>query len=253
MHQNQVHFFFKYITVMQKDLELLLKLQEIDYTIGELERSKGYLPDMVQELQRQIEEAGILVKTSEERLTQLKLENKKLEIELQTWETELAKYQSQMKVIKTNKEYDALMAEMEMRKTKISKGEDELLKIMNEIEELEAKIPEYKQQASEVKKTNQAQLSELKKEIDSISTKIKIKADERKNVAVRVAKAVAAIYERVRKGKGEVVVVSVRKNACSGCYKSLPPQVIQEIKKGDGIICCDNCGRILIWSADFKS
>lgn|SRR5574341_305162 len=238
---------------MQKDLELLLKLQEIDYTIGELERSKGYLPDMVQELQRQIEDAGNLVKSSEERLTQLQLENKRLELELQTWETELAKYQSQMKVIKTNKEYDALMAEMETRKTKISKGEDELLKIMNETEELEAKIPEYKQQASEVKKANQAQLAELKKEIDSISTKIKIKADERKNVAVRVAKPVAAIYERVRKGKGEVVVVSVRKNACSGCYKSLPPQIIQEIKKGDGIICCDNCGRILIWSAESKS
>jgi len=238
---------------MQKDLELLLKLQEIDYTIGELERSKGYLPDMVHQLQKQIDEAANSVKASEERLTQLQLDYKRLELELQTLENELAKYQSQMKIIKTNKEYDALMAEMETRKTRISKGEDELLKVMNEMEELNAKIPEYKQQLTEIKKTNQVQLAEMKKEIDSIGTKIKIKEDERKNIAVRIGKPAAAIYERVRKGKGEVVVVSVKKKACSGCYKSFPPQRIQEIRKGDGIICCDNCGRILIWDSDSEN
>jgi len=207
----------------------------------------------VQQLQNQIEEAGDLVKSSEERITQLQLDYKRLELELQTLENELAKYQSQMKIIKTNKEYDALMAEMETRKTKISKGEDELLKIMNEMEELNSKIPEYKQKLNETKKANQSQLNELKKEIDSIGTKIKIKEDERKNVVVRISKPAAAIYERVRKGKGEVVVVTVKKKACSGCYKSFPPQRIQEIRKGDGIICCDNCGRILIWNSDSES
>ena len=158
-----------------------------------------------------------------------------------------------MKIIKTNKEYDALMAEIEVRKTRISQGEDELLKVMQETEELSKKIPEYKQQNSEIKKTNQQQLSELKKEMDSIGTKMKIKEDERKNITVRVGKPAFAIYERVRKSKGGAVVVSVKKKACSGCHKSLPPQRIQEIKKADGIICCDNCGRILIWNEEPES
>jgi len=233
---------------MQKDLEMLLKLQEIDYDLMELDRSKDYLPDMINNLTKEIEDTSNFLKESEERFTQQSLYRKKLELDIEQINSELDKLQKQMRDIKTNREYDALVNEIANRKIKISDSEEELLKALTEIDELQDRIKEYKEKLAEVEKGNQVQLESLQKELNSIGTKIKQKEDERKNVSIRMNKYMLSTYERVKKVKGGVAVVPVKKRACSGCYKSLPPQRIQEVKKGDSIITCDSCGRILIWT-----
>ena len=233
---------------MQNDLEMLLKLQNIDYDLEELDRSREYLPDMINNLKKEMEEVSRTLKESEERLTQQVLQRKKLELDIEEINSELTKLQKQMRDIKTNREYDALVTEIANRKTKISESEEELLKTLAEIDELQDKIKEYKERVVEVDKNNRVQLESLSKEMDSIGTKIKQKQDERKNIAVRINKSMLATYERVKKVKGGAAVVAVKKRACSGCYKSLPPQKIQEIKKGENLITCDSCGRILIWT-----
>jgi hypothetical protein len=232
---------------MQNDLEMLLKLQNIDYDLEELDRSREYLPDMINNLKKEMEEISRTLKESEERLTQQVLQRKKLELDIEEINSELARLQKQMRDIKTNREYDALVTEIANRKTKISESEEELLKTLAEIDELQDKVKEYKERVVEVDKNNRVQLESLNKEMDSIGTKVKQKQDERKNISVRINKNVLATYERVKKVKGGAAVVSVRKRACSGCYKSLPPQKIQEIKKGENLITCDSCGRILTW------
>jgi predicted nucleic acid-binding Zn-ribbon protein len=233
---------------MQNDLEMLLKLQNIDYDLEELDRSREYLPDMISNLKKEMEEVSRTLKESEERLTQQVLQRKKLELDIEEINSELTKLQKQMRDIKTNREYDALVTEIANRKTKISESEEELLKTLAEIDELQDKVKEYKERVVEVDKNNRVQLESLNKEMDSIGTKVKQKQDERKNISVRINKNVLATYERVKKVKGGAAVVSVRKRACSGCYKSLPPQKIQEIKKGENLITCDSCGRILTWT-----
>lgn len=233
---------------MQNDLEMLLKLQNIDYDLEELDRSREYLPDMITNLKKEIEEISRALKESEERLTQQVLQRKKLELDIEEINLELARLQKQMRDIKTNREYDALVTEIANRKTKISESEEELLKTLAEIDELQDKVKEYKERVVEVDKNNRVQLESLGKEMDSIGTKIKQKQDERRNISVRLNKLMLATYERVKKVKGGAAVVAVKKRACSGCYKSLPPQKIQEIKKGENLITCDSCGRILIWT-----
>lgn len=233
---------------MQNDLEMLLKLQNIDYDLEELDRSREYLPDMINNLKKEMEEVSRTLKESEERLTQQVLQRKKLELDIEEINLELARLQKQMRDIKTNREYDALVTEIANRKTKISESEEELLKTLAEIDELQDKVKEYKEKLVEVDKNNRIQLESLGKEMDSIGTKIKQKQDERRNISVRINKLMLATYERVKKVKGGAAVVAVKKRACSGCYKSLPPQKIQEIKKGENLITCDSCGRILTWT-----
>jgi len=83
--------------------------------------------------------------------------------------------------------------------------------------------------------------------MNSVGTKVQIKDDQRKNIIVRVPKRMMSIYERIRKSRGGSVVVTVKKRACGACFKALPPHRIQELKRGDQMITCDNCGRLLIW------
>ena len=83
--------------------------------------------------------------------------------------------------------------------------------------------------------------------LDSIGDTMAAKESERDRISMEIPRPTRSIYERVRKGKGGTAVVMVKKRACGSCYKSLTPRKVQEIKKGDRIHTCENCGRLLFW------
>jgi hypothetical protein len=234
--------------VIEKELEMLLKLQSVDYDLGELDRSKDYLPEMINNLEHEIADTKTALEASEKELTEQNLLNNRLDLELTTLNQELAKFQKQMMIIKTNKEYDAITNEIANRKVRISEIEEEILKALTLIDDLKEKIKEYKGKLDEIEKSNEDELVHLREELGSIDDKIKIKEGNRKNITVRIEKKLLATYERVRKGRGNQVVVAIRKRACGACYKGVPPQIIQEIRKGERVYTCDNCGRMLLWN-----
>ena len=162
-------------------------------------------------------------------------------------EANLQKFQQQMMSIKTNKEYDALVAEIDAVKGDISSKETELLETIELIGVLEKNIVEFKEKCEQVKENNSRQLDILQEKIDSIGDKTTGKKDERQQIMSTIPRSVMSVYERVRKGKGGSVVVAVKKRACGACYKALTPKKIQDIRKAERILTCDNCGRLLYW------
>jgi predicted nucleic acid-binding Zn-ribbon protein len=232
---------------MQNDLELLLKLQVIDYDLGELERSKEYLPDMMQNLRQEMREAEEKLQQASQQLESSRLRQKQLEMEVKTREVDLTKYQQQMMSIKTNKEYDALVAEIDAIKAAISSHETELLQTIEAVTVLDKDITGLAERHTQVQENNAKQLAILQEKIDSIGEKVAQKDAARKQVITGLSKPTLATYERVRRGKGGQVVVLVRKRACGSCYKALTPQKIQEIRREDRIMTCDNCGCLLYW------
>ncbi len=232
---------------IKEDLELLMQMQGIDYDLGELERSKEYIPDMMENLRKELEESERLYSNTSGELSEAKVSQSSLELEVSSLQENLKKLQGQMMAIKTNREYDALVAQMDTVKEAINTKESLLLDTIEKIEALSTNIEEYKKRAEEAKSLNSQQLDILQEKMDSVGTKIKIKQDERHNIEVRIPKRTMSIYERVRKSRGGSVVVPVRKRACGACFKGLPPHRVQELKRGDQIIICDNCGRLLVW------
>lgn len=232
---------------MQQQLEMLLKLQVIDYDLGELERSKEYLPDMMENLKKEMAEAKLKYETCVEELEEAKVKQGSLELEIKTKEENLQKYQQQMMSIKTNKEYDALVAEIDLIKSTISTNETELLETIDKISTLSENIDEYKSKMEQINENNAKQLAVLQNKIDTIGDKVSDKETERKEVTNTVPKPILSIYNRVRKGKGGSAVVMVKKRACGACYKALTPKKVQEIRKAEKILTCDNCGRMLFW------
>jgi len=235
---------------MSTHAELLMKLQGLDYQLIELERSKEYLPDMIATLEGEVKAAKTVVDESRDQLEATRLEHKRLELRVKEKNVEWERLKNQMALIKTNKEYDALSREIDHVKSDITAAEDGILQAMEAIENLGKQIEEKSNELGEVKQRNGAQLANIKSEMDSVGTKIKIKQGERENVLVRLEPPLIAIYERVRKGKGSGAVVAVRNRACSGCFKTLPPQLVQEIRRAERVITCDSCGRILIWEEE---
>ncbi|MDH4156755.1 MAG: hypothetical protein OEW00_05720, partial [candidate division Zixibacteria bacterium] len=202
---------------MSSDLELLLKLQVIDFDRGELERSKEYLPDMMENLTREIKEAKEKLENASKELAQARLAQKTLEVEIATREAELQKYQQQMMSIKTNKEYDALVAEIDVTKEGISNRETQLINTIDDIERLSKDIEEYQERYDKVAENNHQQLTILQEKIDSIGDKVAQKVRERQEITAAIPRATLSLYERVRRGKGGDVVVAVKRRACGAC------------------------------------
>ncbi len=232
---------------MLSDLEMLLRLQVIDYDLGELERSKEYLPDMMENLKREIKESEERFHKTDKELTEAKVLQNSLELEIKTKQDELEKLKSQMMSIKTNKEYDALISQIDSVKETISDKENKVIELLEKIEELSGNIDDYKKKADDIQNQNDKQLAILQEKMDSVGSKISNIVEQRNTIIVNVPKRTMSVYERVRKNRGGDVVVSVKKRACGACFKALPPHRIQEIKRADQIITCDNCGRLLIW------
>ncbi len=235
---------------MQKDLSLLLDLQGIDDQLGELERSRIYLPEMIQNLEREIDELNRAIITNDKILEESQKEQRLIELEIEADKEELDKFQKQMRVIKTNKEYDALTAEIDAKKQNIADKEERVLALMSAADEAREKSAELKSMLAEVRTRNSAQLETLRAQESTLQAKIDDKIEERKALIKDINRQVVGVYERIRKGKGGMAVVPIRKRACSGCFKQIPPQRIQEIRRGDRIFACDSCGRILTWSDD---
>jgi len=238
---------------VRNDLELLLRLQVIDYDLGELERSKDYLPDMMENLNREIEEAREKLADTGGRLEEAKVAQKNLELEVKAKETELQKYQQQMMSIKTNKEYDALVAQIDTLKEQISDGETKLIQTIELIENLTEENKTLLEKQSQVEENNRKQLHILQEKIDSIGDKVSDKHHSRDEVVSSIAKPIFSNYERVRKGRGGRAVVVVKKKACSSCFKALTPKKIQEIKRGDKVLTCDYCGCLLYWDNEVSA
>jgi predicted nucleic acid-binding Zn-ribbon protein len=233
---------------LQKDLSLLLDLQEIDDQLGELERSKIYLPEMIGNLEREIAGLSQAIEENEKILEEGQRQQKLLELEIESDKQELDKYQKQMRVIKTNKEYDALTAEIGSKKQNIADREEKILSHMAAADEAREKLTELRNSLQEVKSRNGEQLALLRSQESTVQAKIEVKLAQRLDLIKDINKQVVGNYERIRKGKGGMAVVTIRKRACSGCFKQIPPQRIQEIRRGDRIFACDSCGRILTWS-----
>jgi len=238
---------------MASDLELLLKLQVIDYDIGELERSKEYLPDMMENLNREMEESGKKLEDNGNLLNENRVKQKELETEIGVKEAELQKYQQQMMSIKTNKEYDALVAEIDSIKETISQKETELLETIELVGNLEKEVKELEVKTTEIKDNNTKQLSILQEKVDSIGDTMSNKEKERHGVVTNIPKPILSVYERVRRGKGGQAVVVVKKRACGACFKALTPHKVQEVKRADKIYNCDSCGAIIYWDEEVSN
>jgi len=235
---------------MNGDLELLLKLQNVDYDLGELERSKEYIPDMMENLKKEIVDTSERLAATKENLEKYRLEQKDTELQLQEKQERLKSLQERMMAIKTNKEYDALVSEIDQIKSAIETLENRSVELMELIDADEKECQNLSEKAGSIKSINETQIHSLQEQIDSVGSKINDKVQERDDLVKQVSKRAMSVYERIRRGKGGAAVVAVKKRACGACFKALPPQKIQEIKIADRIITCDSCGRMLVWTED---
>jgi predicted nucleic acid-binding Zn-ribbon protein len=233
------------MTQFEEQIKLLVELQGLDTHILRMESDLGGVPVKIKEMEDAFKSKTANLKKLEDESKALMLKRKEKEGDVEGKEGAIKKYQSQLNMVKTNKEYSALQDEIGRVKADISVIEEDIIKIFDLID---AKAKDIAKER-EVVKSEEISLSEDKKKLEasaeSIKTELGAVKTKRLELAGRVDPKSLAKYERLLNNKDGLAIVPVANDACQGCFGILPPQVINEIRMKDALVFCDSCARIL--------
>ena len=233
---------------VREQLQLLVTLQEIDSRLQALEGRKGDLPQVVQKLQRDRHQVTEALNARNAQRQQWQSQKRQAEGRLALLKEQLKRDQTQLYArVSTNREYDAITAEIEATEKQIDDAEMSILELDEQIEgaaretaELQQRLEQIEAALAERQRDLEVRMKETEQEVGRLSA-------ERTEVVARLSQRVLARYDRIRAAKGGVAVVAVRNSACGGCFTTIPPQRSLEIRQMNELILCESCGRILVW------
>ncbi len=234
---------------MSTDYKLLLALQDCDLRIIELERSKEEFPVKVTELEKAVADAAGTIENTQKRIEELTQEKKNVEEQVIDASIALEKSQERLNTIKTNKEYDAVHAEIETHKNIVATADKRIQKFTAEIETLQNALDEEKEAFEKISAENQPQIDDLKQKIATIDSSVADVVAEKEKLIPQIAKPYIRAYDHIRASRKKGKVISIISNAdrnCTVCYQVVPPQLVNQIRKGTDIVYCQSCGSILI-------
>jgi len=231
---------------MQESLRALLELQKTDRDLHELERFKVDIPSQLETMRTARTEAETRLADQEAKVADIEKNRRQYEGDLQLAQEQVKKYQGQLYSVKTNKEYDALQAEIQAQKTRISELEDGILQLITEAEAESESLETMRGETESLIERFNEERASLESRLSAVDEDVAVKMDERKRMTMRVENQVLKVYDRIRRNLRGMTVVPVKKGACSGCFNVIPLQVMLQIRQGRRLVSCESCGRILI-------
>jgi hypothetical protein len=229
------------------EINSLIQLQEIDSQLMDLEELQGDLPSKVEDLSSRLEEFSFSIHSAKARITEIDSEIRQLEGHESDRRTKVVKLKDQLYLVKTNREYDALMSEIDHLEEEIDTEENRELDLMQEKEQLEEQLKFDESQIGELEIELKTQAGELEKRVASSKEQETLLFQEREKIIPTINSRFMSIYDRIRQAKNGIAVVPIVDHNCGGCHLRITSQHEAEIRNGEGVYQCSSCRRILHW------
>ncbi|HWF08581.1 MAG TPA: C4-type zinc ribbon domain-containing protein [Bryobacteraceae bacterium] len=233
---------------MLSDISHAIRLQILDDRSAVLAKEIAALPKHITEIEKKLESHQRRLEHDRAALAGNQKERKRLEGEIQTSEGKISKLKSQMMEAKTNDQYRAFQHEIDFCQQEIRRHEDRILELMTESDPLEKAVKAAEAALTAEKKEVEAEKTKARertavdqKEIDGLTA-------ERRQILSEMTPRIASEYERIRKGRAGVAIAEVIGGRCSKCNMQVRPQFLQELKRGDSVMVCESCKRMLYWN-----
>ncbi len=238
---------------MKEQLARLIALQEADLRLEELAERKRRIPELVEAARGLLQSAQVSQDSLKQEFEKLTKDRKACEQELAEQEQAISKLHDRTTKgeIKTNREYQAHLLEIELAKKKKGEIEEQLLILMDGVD---VKKKDLGQAEAAVKETEQrfaAEKASLEGSVGALDEELAGLRQKRETVMAAIEPSLLRNYEKLRVGKKGQALAGVNKNGtCMVCRLQVPPQVIAEVKRATTIQTCSQCHRILYWAGE---
>jgi predicted nucleic acid-binding Zn-ribbon protein len=238
---------------MNPDLSRLIRLQQLESAADDARRRIADSPARIQALEARLQAARDTVAGIKARSAAAAEKRRAEEKEVAGVQTRLAKYKDQLLEVKTNREYTAMLHEIETAQNDIRTREDRILEVMMESDELNAGIKTGEAALKAAEKEAAAERAVLDTEMAQLQAVIDKTTTEREKLVADIDRRVLAIFETTAKGRKGVAVAEAKDGLCTICHVRLRPQVFNEVRKNESIIQCDSCRRILYFAGNTEA
>ncbi len=238
---------------IKTQLQKLTELQALDTKIFVFEKEKIEKPEELAKLEEQFANKKQQAEEIKKEIDNLLVKRKDKELGLSSKEESIKKFQNQLYSLKSNKEYSAMLKEIDSVKADKSVIEDELLEIFDMVD---IKKDQFSKEQERLKLEEQKLANDKKRindAIKEIESQLGTLLSKRKQLTVEIDPKILAEYERVLSNRSGLAIVSVKNDTCQGCFMNVRAQVINEIKMYDRIIFCQMCSRILYLAEELES
>jgi len=233
-------------------IEKLLILQDRDRKLLRAEAELASVGPERAALESKIKQAQSQLESTKLKARQIESDRKKLELDVEAKEAQIAKYSNQQLQTKKNDEYRALANEIENCRKAIAGIEDQELELMEQADAAAKELAEIaKTTAAHVKDFEAAKVGLADKEVRLKKELADLRADYDR-LQSDVDEEVRDRYVRLRKLKGATTVVGIEHSVCGGCHMKLPIQIVVSCKGDQEIVNCPNCGRILYFTREMN-
>ncbi len=229
-----------------EELKLLYLLTDIDKKLADIEDEKGDLPDRIDVLAENIKRHEDRIAENKNTLEIINSEIRKIKKESKSYEDKANKLDEEKYNVRNNKEYDMKTKQIDEYLEVLEKNEKSLKEKDNLKETLEAETINLEKSLEEFLNERNTCIEELNTLNEEFKEEEKEHNEKREDILKNIDSEIRSLYERINSSyKGEAIAI-VRKGNCSGCYNSIPPQRVIEIRMAHEFFTCQSCGRILI-------
>lgn len=238
---------------MKKQLELLVKLQSCDSAIHQAQRMQENHPRMIAQLEEMLAQEREEIRLQEKLLEESRKKRVQKEQELALNEDKVQKARQHLTAVKTNKEYQAALKEIELIQQGNARIEEEILTIMEEAECLTRQKVDRETRFNRKAKEAEENKGVLESQLTACTHEIEEHERLKSTLIVQIQTELLDLYHKIKQKRPELTVVAVENSCCMGCHMNIPPQLFNEIKRCQKIITCPHCNRILFWEQNHET
>ena len=233
---------------MKEKMSNLICLQDCDNRIGHILDKKNEGPLKIKELEDELNAIEKKYQEELDRFEELKISGRDIDRETQDLDVKIEKSNIRLSNIKSNKEYKAVLKEIDDLKKAKFQREEKSLQVMEEIEVLRKRCQDNEKEVAEGRKKLDKEKNEVQIELKALDEELRLFEKKRVLFSQTVEQDLLKKYLFLKERKQGQAISPVSQAVCQVCHMRIPPQTYNELIRGDSLLSCTNCGRIIYWA-----
>jgi predicted nucleic acid-binding Zn-ribbon protein len=229
------------------DYEKLIILQKLDSEIRQVSLFLESTPKKIEDIDKKVEHSSQTASQAKEKLAQNQKRRRELESQVKDVKIHISKYKIQLNEVKTNKEYTALLHEIEEDQKKIDKLEEAIISEMLAADDIEKEIREANLSFNRDQENFNKEKELIYQKKRELEERIKKLQQDRETILPQIPQDQLRLYLQIYRKMGGISLSPVTDDFCSMCHMRIRPQVLNELIEAKKLTLCEACSRILYW------
>jgi hypothetical protein len=238
---------------LKEKLSLLIRIQECDSQLVKLSAKKIKLPEKISKMEEDFQAYKENIEKNKRKYESLKSQHAESESKIKKLDDGMVKTRERLLEVKNNKEYQAMLKEIETAEKTRGEIETQIITLIDEMDKLTVLVKKDEETLKQATQKREEEKKIIENDLNTVDADTASWNQKREDLQKRIPADLLSRYEKIRKRNNGVGVISVWKSVCNGCHMNIPPQMYNELQRSTELLSCPNCNRIMYFEDQEKT